>query len=123
MLNPIGKICVLNCNKTGIKAHNIYNWIIKGNKFELSTFNSDRDSFALATKNFMSKINEKRREVIINYIYELIKRRELDISNFDLTAIKKLINSSPNLKDIEKEELIKYVKVFIKVSLPEIGKK
>ena len=52
-----------------------------------------------------------------------MNRKNIDIKEFDLERLKELINSSEKINEIEKKQLIKFIKVFIKVSKPSISKK
>ena len=123
ILNGIGNVNTIKSNKYGIEGHNIYNWVIKDSEFEQSLFLKESDIFSSATISFLNNVSKERIKVIIDYLYELIKRREFDLKKIDFQEFKNLILNAPIITDIEKKELLKYIKVFIKVSLPDVRKK
>ena len=60
---------------------------------------------------------------MISYFYDIISKRKIDIKNFKWQDLKDIINEMTNITKEEKEELLNYLKVFIKVSMPKIEKK
>ena len=122
MLNGIGEYRVFK-SKYGLEGHNIYNWEVDNNKLKRSVFTSLSNEFSDATKRILSNISRERREVIISYFYEVINRRKINIKDFKFQDLKDLINDIPILTEIEKEELSRYFKIFVKVSMPQVNKK
>ena len=50
----------------------------------------------------------------------MLKGEIKSIKELDLVKVKEILNNTPHLEKEEKDELIKFFKVFIKCSMPEV---
>ena len=122
MLNGIGKVNVIKSYKNGLEGHNLYNWAVDKDKFIKGSFNAYSDEFDVSCKRLLNTIKLEKREIIIHYIYDLMEKRKINLKEFDIKKIKNLLSKSPVINKEEKEELISFLKVLIKVSFIEIAK-
>ena len=121
MLNRVGEYRVIK-SKYGLEGHNIYNWEIDNNKLKRSSFTSKSNEFYDANKRLLSKISKERRERIISYFYNIMSKRNINLRDFKWQDLKDIIDEMTDITKEEREELLNYLKVFIKVSMPKIEK-
>ena len=122
LFTSVGKVNVIKANKDGIEGHNIYNWEIDGNQLKMGIFNDDSNNFAVASKRLLSKIKIEKRKIIIDYLYELIEKKKINIKEFSIEQIKELMKELPVISKEEKDEILIFVKSFVKVFFPKIIK-
>ena len=124
LMNSIGEINVIKTKKIGIEAHSIYNWEIKDNDLVKGELSNNSNLFHEECLNLLKVITKNEREDIVNYFFDLILKGELkNIKELDLIKVKELINNTPHLDKEKKDELIKFFKLLIKCSMPEIKHK
>ena len=124
LMNSIGKVNVIKTEKHGIEAHSIYNWVIDNNDLVSGKLSDNSNLFHEECLTLLKVIPKEKREDIINYFFSLMLKGELkNIKEIDLVKLKELINGIPHLEKEEKDELIKFFKLLIKSSMPEINPK
>ena len=123
MTNP-SSIIVVKTLKQGIEAHNLYNWQVENNDLVFGEFNTNSNEFHRRCLHILKVIPREKREVIINYSFELILKGEIkNIKEIDLTRIKRIINDTPHLLKEEKSELFSFFKILVKCVVPNPIKK
>ena len=120
MFNP-SPIVPIKTNKEGIEAHNLYNWKVESDNLVIGKLSNKSNEFHNKCLNIIKVIPNEKREMIIDYIFLLIKKGEIkSIKELNINKIKMIINKSPHLLKEEKEELIIFFKILIKCSIPKI---
>ena len=121
LMNSVGEIIPIKTNKQGIEAHSIYNWEIENNDLICGKLSNNSNLFHEECLNLLEIISKEKREDIINHLFNLMLKGEFkNIKELDLVKIKDTINSIPHLEKNEKDELLKFFKLLIKCSIPEI---
>ncbi len=121
MMYSIGEIIPIKTLKQGIEAHSIYNWEIENNDLISGKLTSNSDLFHEECLNILKVISKEKRENIINHVFTLMLKGEIkSIKELDLVKVKEILNNTPHLEKEEKDELVKFFKVFIKCSMPEV---
>ena len=124
LMNSVGEIIPIKTKKQGIEAHSIYNWEIKDNDLIKGELTKNSDLIHEETLKYLEVIPKSKRESIVNYMFDLMLRGEIkNIKELDLVKIKSLINNIPKLEKEEKDELLKFFKILIKCSMPDIKPK
>lgn len=124
IMNSVGIINPIKTKKEGIEAHNIYNWEFNNNDLVLGELSKNSDLFHEATLNIINVISKEKRENFINYIFNLMLKGELkNILELDIVKVRELINNTPHLDKIEKNELINFFKVLFKCMISNVNPK
>ena len=124
IMNSVGEIIPIKTIRQGIEAHIIYNWEVKDNNLVVGKLTHNSDLFHEECLNILKVISSKRREIIINYFFTLILKGEIkSIKELDLIKVREIINNTPKITKEEKTELMKFFKILIKCSMPEIPSK
>lgn len=124
LMNSIGQIEVIKTEKQGIEAHSIYNWKINNNGLVKGELTNNSNLFHEECLSLLETISKEKREDIINQLFSLMLKGELkNIKELDLVKIKDLIGSIPHLEKEEKDALISFFKMLLKVSMPEVNPK
>ena len=123
MFNP-SQIIVIKTNKQGIEAHNLYNWRVENNDLVIGKLNNKSNEFYYTCLNLLKVISKEKRELIINYIFNLILKGEIkSIKKLNIAKIRQIVNKTPHLTKEEKSKLIGFFKVLIKCCMPKISRK
>ena len=123
MFNP-SPIIPVKTQKQGIEAHNLYNWQIINNNLLIGRLNNKSNEFYNRCLNILQVLSVEKREMVINYIFLLIKKGEIkSFKELNITKTRHIINKAPHLTKEEKQELLSFFKVLIKCSIPQITKK
>ena len=124
IMNSVGEIKVIKTKKQGIEAHNIYNWEYSDNGLIEGELSKNSDLFHDETLNILNVISKEKRESVINHLFSLMLKGEIkNIKELDLAKAKELIDNTPHLEKNEKDELMKFFKIFFKCFIPEINPK
>lgn len=110
---------VIKSSKKGIEAHNIYTWQIENQNFIKGFLSNDSQEFAYISLSVLEKISKEKKKIIIDYVFEILGKSNIkSIKDITLNDFKKIISDIPRLNKLEKEELIKMVKAFLKLAFP-----
>ena len=105
-------------DKKGIEAHNMYHWSIINDDLELGTIKENSLQFHNACINLIDKIDINKRKIIIDYLFELIMKGEIKgLKELKIEDIKKYINDVPKIDKKDREELMQFMKSFLKCLL------
>lgn len=103
-------------SKKGIDAHNMYNWSIINDHFEEGSITKLSNEFHDACLLLLDKINVNKRKHLVNEIYSLILKSKItSIKELNLNDIKMYISNIEKINNEEKEALIGFLKIFMKM--------
>lgn len=105
-------------DKKGIEAHNMYHWSIINDDLELGAIKENSLQFHNACISLIEKIDINKRKIIIDYLFELIMKGEIKgLKELKIEDIKKYINDVPKIDKKDREELMQFMKSFLKCLL------
>lgn len=116
-------INAVKVSKSGIEAHNLYYWSVIGHDLDYGLLSKNSDDFHENCLRLLDTINKKDRKIIIDYLFSLILKGEISsIKELSLEDVRKIINNAPKVEKKDKEELMNFMKSFMKMLVPSIKK-
>ena len=124
MLNNTSIIYPVKTTKQGIESHNLYKWMINDNDLLYGKLTKESDEFHEVCLSLIKKISLEKREVVINYFFNLMMQGKIkNIKDLNVETIKDFIKNTPKLNKEEKNELMIFMKTLFKCCLPSLNKK
>ncbi len=124
IMHNISPIIAIKTTKSGIEAHNIYNWKVENNNLVVGQLNKKSDEFHEECLKVLEVISKEKRENVINYLFTLMLKGEIkNIKELNLTKIKEIVNQAPHLLRNEKDELLNFFKIMLKCCFFDLNKK
>ncbi len=116
LMNNDSKRIVFKASKKGIEGHNIYNWKVENNEFVASEFLEISNKLKENTDNLLKEIEINKRGMIIKSLYSIFDKNTFNnIKTNGIVEVKKIIESIPNINKLEKELLLNYFILLIKI--------
>jgi len=112
-------INAIKVSKSGIEAHNLYNWKVIRDDLEYGLLSCNSDAFHESCLKLLSVIDKEKRKIIIDYLFLLVLKGEIkSIKELTMEDVKKIVNNVPKIEKKDKEELLNFMKSFMKMLLP-----
>ena len=106
-------------SKEGIDAHNMYYWNISLDELEKGNLSLLSNEFHQECLHLLEVINIEKRKHLVNNIFTMILKKKIkSFQEMKLQDIKGYLDEIPKLQKEEKEELLKFIKLLMKIMLP-----
>ena len=117
---------IIKTEKGGIESHNLYNWMIDNNMLVSGKLHNLSKKFHEQNLLVVDSISSYKKEVIINYLFDLIKKGNIkNIKDLTLNDVKKIIMNIPSIEKQEKKYMLDMMYTFLELAfnLPNFEEK